>query len=204
MENKGEGIPNNYEVCDSGVVPINKANSIYNGLSIQFCVDIIKQLQGQYGLMGDLMLSCGMRPTECINLRVKHIDFTNCKIIIPNRLGGPVRTVFLPFHLVKRLKNQIKDVKKINKKEKAEGFGYVELPASFGADATSNKLSWQWLFTSESLFLAVDDKEDSQAREELVLTALSERLNRVLSFGGYQQKLPLTVDIFWRSYLAGV
>lgn len=172
-------------------------------ISSDLCLRIIKQLRGQYSLMANLMLCCGMRPQECLSLRVRNFDFIHYKITIPGRLGTATRTVFIPIHLNSDLQKHITDLNVLHKKELSDGFARVNVPVNAANTQTHNKWSedfeWQWMFSRRSLSL----EHSECSREQTIVTALSDRMTRILQSGGMPSNAPLGVDIFWRCYLAG-
>jgi integrase len=68
---------------------------------------VISNLQGEFHLMASILYGGGLRLSECLNLRVKDIDFSLNEIIVRGGKGDNDRRTILPGLIVPQLKRQI-------------------------------------------------------------------------------------------------
>ena len=99
-------------------------------------------------LVARLLYGSGLRLLECLNLRVKDIDFDRSAITVRQGKGNRDRQTILPAPLRASLCRQLKAVRLQHQSDMAVGAGYVELPNALsekirGAD---RDWPWQWIF----------------------------------------------------------
>lgn len=123
-------------------------------LSREEIQNILKYLNGDKWLMTCLMYGCGISISECIQMRIKDIDFIGNKIITGEQLNS--RKTILPDSLRNPLLLQIQKVG-ILLKEHLNSLNYegVFLPAPIKVNnkCTSKELKWHFLFPSPKLRL---------------------------------------------------
>lgn len=114
--------------------------------------DVISLLEGQKQLAAKILYGTGIRLHECLSLRILDIDFDRNEIIVRNGKGGKDRRVMLPQVLIPELKEQIRKVAQLHKKDLEEGWGKVELPCQLARKSPqlSSSLMWQWLFPQKN------------------------------------------------------
>lgn len=71
---------------------------------------VISKLHGEFLLMASLLYGGGLRLSECLNLRVKDLDFILNEIVIRGGKGDNDRRTILPRSLVPQLRIQIEKV----------------------------------------------------------------------------------------------
>ena len=116
---------------------------------------VIENLSGTKKLIAKLLYGTGMRLNEALSLRVLDVDFEQNEIIVRHGKGDKDRHVMLPQKLIRELKVQIEEVRKIHQKDLSEGFGAVSLPNALLAKypAACKELKWQWLFPQKNRWL---------------------------------------------------
>jgi len=114
---------------------------------------IMAELSGVYKLMVMLMYGSGLRMKECLQLRIKDIDFDNKQVIVRAGKGKKDRYTLMPKTIVKSLKKHMKKVKKLHDQDLAAGNGSVYLPYSLDKKYpnANKKFGWQYLFPSKTL-----------------------------------------------------
>jgi len=174
-------------------------------LSLTQATKVIDNMIGQYRLMSVVMLNCGLHPKECVNLRVRHFCREKHKIIVPSAAGFNIRSSFVPIRVYDALIEHIEYLGQLHADDLCYGFGQVRLPESFAnTDGRySSDLEWQWLFSRRSLSLETGGIH----REQQILEILQRRINQAAKFlrnADFLHETELEVDVFWRSYLAGI
>ncbi len=113
-------------------------------LTAQEARQIIEQLSGVRKIVVSLLYGSGLR------LRVQDIDFSYSQIWIRNSKGAKDRVSILPEILHGDLKQHLKKVKNLHKKDLASGWGAVVLPYGLALKyrGEEKKLRWQYVFPS--------------------------------------------------------
>ena len=114
---------------------------------------ILSNLNGAKWLMASLMYGSGLRLRECLQLRIKDIDFEYKQIIVRSAKGEKDRVTVLPEKLIIPLKNHIAKVKLLHERDLRDGFGSVYLPDALDRKYPNAQFEfgWQWLFPAPNI-----------------------------------------------------
>ena len=114
---------------------------------------IIEGLSYPYNLVVKILYGCGLRMSECLNLRVNNFNFDAGILTIHDGKGKKDRTVPLPETVLPELKAHLERVKNLHKKDLDSGYA-----GAFMFDAIEKKykncskdLIWQWFFPAKQL-----------------------------------------------------
>ena len=112
---------------------------------------IFAGLHGQPRLMAALMYGSGLRVSECCQLRMKDIDFSEPSISVYDGKGGKNRRIVLPIRLVPALQKYMAWRSALHANDLDNGDGYVQLPGRLAQKYrnANRELPWQYLFPSE-------------------------------------------------------
>lgn len=113
---------------------------------------VLRQLDGEMWLMASLLYGSGLRLSECLSLRVQDIDFERGELLVRNGKGAKDRVTMLPQSLKPALLEQLARARAVHKKDLAEGWGRVELPAALERKYpnASAEWVWQWVFPQQN------------------------------------------------------
>lgn len=114
---------------------------------------VLDQLKGPIWLVCGLLYGCGLRnEVDCLQLRIKDIDFGQNTVTIRDSKGGSARVLNLPAALADRLKRHIAQVKAIHEQDLRDGWGYVELPGALDRKYpnANREFGWQFLFPAQT------------------------------------------------------
>jgi integron integrase len=117
-------------------------------LTPQEVQSVLARLQGDVWLMASLMYGSGLRLSECIGLRVHHVDFGRRVILVRDGKGAKDRETMLSSALMGPLERHLDRVKEIHQRDLSDGFGHVQLPHALSRkypEAPSD-WRWQWVF----------------------------------------------------------
>jgi integron integrase len=122
-------------------------------LTIEEVTQLLENMTGTFKLMAQLTYGAGLRRKECIELRVKDIDFDHRTLIIQSGKGDWSRTSLLPDSLEAPLREQIKRVSELHQKDLAKGYGAVQLPHALVRKYpnAARELGWQWLWPAHHI-----------------------------------------------------
>jgi integrase len=91
---------------------------------------IFAQMAGVYGLIARLLYGTGMRLMECMQLRVKDVDFQRREIVVRQGKGGKDRVTVLPLALVVPLCEQLAQAKQLYENDRLNKRHGVMLPGA--------------------------------------------------------------------------
>ena len=131
-------------------------------LSRQEIDAIIDNLSHPYELVVKLLYGCGLRLSECLNLRINNFNFDNLILTVHDGKGKKDRTVPLPEKTIPDLKKHLASVISLHENDLASGYG-----GAFMFDQLEKKyknvakdLIWQWFFPAKTLtFVPADTRE---------------------------------------------
>jgi integron integrase len=124
---------------------------------------VISEMTGTHKLMAEILYGGGLRLMECVQLRVKDIDFEYRQLVIRDPKGGNDRLTILPESLIEPLKEHLARVKRIHNEDLAKGYGAVHMPYAFAAKYSNAEREWNWQYVFPSAKLA-DDLEAKTKR----------------------------------------
>ncbi len=107
---------------------------------------ILAQLQQQNWLMASLLYGAGLRLRECLNLRVKDVDFGYKQIMVRDAKGQKDRVTMLPVVLEEQLKMHLSYVKSVHLRDLQDSFGRVHLPWALSRKYAQADREWGWQY----------------------------------------------------------
>lgn len=114
---------------------------------------VLSHLKGTSTLQAGLIYGGGLRINECMTLRVKDIDFHYKHLTIRHAKGGKDRTTVLAHHLIRDLKNHLRQRRQIHEQDLTNGAGYVVLPNALRRKypRAQTEFKWQYVFASSAI-----------------------------------------------------
>ena len=89
---------------------------------------VLDPLTGTNWLMAALLYGAGLRLLECLQLRIKDVDFGSNQIVVRGGKGNKDRITLLPAVVRLALTRHLERVREQHQRDLAIGAGYVELP----------------------------------------------------------------------------
>ncbi len=111
-----------------GIVWAKKPKRLPVLFSHEEALEVIAHLDGMKKVMAQLLYGAGLRLAECLNLRVKDIDFGYKQITVRDDKGIKDRVTTLLDVVISPLKRHLKKVEICTKKDLNNGFGSVYMP----------------------------------------------------------------------------
>ncbi len=111
---------------------------------------IIQQTSGIYRLLLQLLYGSGLRLRECLELRIKDIDFAQNQLMVQSGKGGKDRITLFPKSTIEPLQIHLQQVKLIHQQDLELGYGATVLPFAFDRKYPNadRQWNWQWIFPS--------------------------------------------------------
>jgi len=119
-------------------------------LSINEVREILSQMTGTTRLMAALIYGTGLRVNECVQLRIKDIDFDLRTITVRSGKEGKDRATLLPSKLIEPLHAHLVNIYKQHKEDCLKGAGYSQLPGALHKKypRAAQSIGWQYVFPS--------------------------------------------------------
>ncbi len=111
---------------------------------------ILRTLEGTPRLVGMLLYGAGLRLLECLDLRIKDVDFSRGQILVRRGKGAKDRITMLPDGAREPLRAHLADLRRRYQRDLANGGGRVPLPAALDRKlrGATTEWAWQWVFPS--------------------------------------------------------
>ncbi len=131
-----------------GLTKAKRRNHIPDVLSREEVDQIISFLDYPYNLISQLLYGCGLRLFECLQLRVKDLNFGMKVMTIHNGKGKKDRTLPMPEAIILALKKQVDQVAALHEQDLAINYAGTFLPDALNQKYknAAKELAWQWLF----------------------------------------------------------
>ena len=115
---------------------------------------VLSRLQGPQRIAAMLMYGAGLRLLECLQLRVKDVDFGFRQITVREGKGKKDRVTVLPAAAIKPLQQHLDEVKAQHESDLKSGAGYVKLPGALAVKypGAGREWGWQWIFPANRQF----------------------------------------------------
>ncbi|HJN42958.1 MAG: integron integrase [Vicinamibacterales bacterium] len=133
---------------------------------------VLVHLEGRSWVVVALLYGAGLRLLECLELRVKDVDFDRQEILVQRGKGQKDRRTVLPSGVGERLNAHLKNVKQRHERDLADGFGRVVLPFALDRKYRNAAKEWGWQFVFPAARLCRDPRFGPPSRFHLHETAV--------------------------------
>lgn len=160
--------------------------------------EIISYLSGTPRLMVELLYGSGLRLQECLNLRIKDIDFALNTITVRQGKGDKDRVTLLPASVKERLQTQVQKALTLHKQDLSDGYGEVYMPHALERKYPSAARSPAWQFLFPSTRIGADPRSGIMRRHHLHHTALRKHIRAAITKSSIQK--PIKTHTFRHSF----
>jgi integron integrase len=157
-------------------------------LSHREATRVIAMLNGKYRLIASLLYSAGLRIEECLNMRVKDVDFELRQILVRDGKGRKDRFVPLADRVCDPLRAQLRRVAELHARSRKEGGGWVSLPGALHRKDPSAGYELAWQFVFPAAVVRVDPSTGRPSRAPLHATAVQRAVKDALKRSGIQKR----------------
>jgi integron integrase len=138
---------------------------------------VLKELAGVPWLVATLLYGAGLRLQECLELRIKDVDFDRHEITIRRGKGQKDRRVMLPDAVITPLRSHLEGVQRLHDADRAAGFGRVVLPDALARKYPDAPFQWRWQFVFPAGRVCRDPKFGPPTRFHLHESAVQRAVN---------------------------
>ncbi len=150
---------------------------------------IINNLSGVYQLVVKLLYGTRLRRTECLQLRVKDLDFAQKQLIVRDTKGRESRVKMLPISLIEELQFHLKIVKRQHQQDLEKGYGSVYLPFALDRKYKNADREWIWQFVFPSNRISQDPRSKIIRRHHLHESGLQKALKQAVKTAGINKRV---------------
>ena len=122
---------------------------------------LLGEMDGAPQLASILLYGVGMRLLECLQLRIKDIDFANAQILVRGGKGSKDRVTMLPVAAESRLREHLDDVRLIHARDLRRGGGRVDIPGALlrKYPKASTEFRGQYVFPASRTYIDIVTRE---------------------------------------------
>lgn len=110
---------------------------------------LLSTMEGMTAVMARLLYGCGLRVSECCQLRIKDIDFAGKGVMVRDGKGAKDRRVPLPSMLVASLTELIREGRTRHERDLAQGIP-ISLPDGLERKYPNAAHEWPWFYVFPS------------------------------------------------------
>jgi integron integrase len=135
------------------------------------------------------LYGAGLRREECLDLRVKDLDFDRQQIVVRQGKGAKDRATVLPVAAVEMLKAHLLLVRRIHENDLAEGFGRVTLPFALERKYPGAAREWRWQFVFPASRVCRDPRWGPPSRYHLHESVVQKAVARAARSAGLTKRV---------------
>ncbi len=129
--------------------------------------EVLAHLDGVCLLIASILYGAGLRLQECLELRVKDVDFERGELTVRRGKGQKDRRTMLPERLREPLRGHLGAVKTLHERDLAGGWGRVVLPGALERKYPQAPVEWRWQFVFPAARLCRDPRYGPPTRYHL-------------------------------------
>jgi integron integrase len=130
-------------------------------------ITIIGSLRGVHRLIGGILYGSGLRLHECLQLRVKDVDFQALRIFVREGKGDKQRVTTLSTILCDPLQRHLVNIRELHRQDIVGGFGDVWLPDALARKFPNAGKEWGWQYIFPAAKRAVDPESGKTRRHHI-------------------------------------
>ena len=119
---------------------------------------VMSRMPNPYGLMARFIYGCGLRLQECLELRIKDVDFERGFLTVRAGKGDKDRQTVLPEILLNDWLTHLSSVKSLFDKDRADNQPGVALPTALERKYPNAGAQWVWFWAFPAPTLSIDPR----------------------------------------------
>ena len=152
---------------------------------------LFDEMSGLYLLMAKVIYGCGLRLRECLQLRVKDIDFERNAVTIRSGKGDKDRETVLPESIKNNLLEHLERMRKIYQKDRKNNLPGVQLPHAFEKKSPNAGKEWTWFWVFPSNTLSIDPLTKIVRRHHIYPGVLQRHIKEA----GLKAEIPKRINV---------
>jgi len=158
-------------------------------LSREEVAAVLSHLEGTMWIIAMLLYGSGLRLEECLELRVKDLDFDRNQIAVRRGKGQKDRTTMLPAALIEPLRQHLAGVRQLHAGDLKEGVGRVVLPDALARKYPNAATEWGWQFVFPASRICRDSRWGPPSRFHLHESAVQKAVAGAVRRSGIAKRV---------------
>jgi integron integrase len=171
-----------------GLTPAKRGRRLPVVLSVSEVRSVLSHMRGVARLCASLMYGSGLRLSECIQLRVKDIDFDRSEIMVRVGKGNKDRRVPLPRLASTALRVQIERVQKQFERDLRSGVMGAPLPGALERKMPSADRDWSWQYVFPAARVYVERETGKRRRHHIHDSAIQRAVAEAVRSSGIAKR----------------
>ncbi len=159
---------------------------------------VLTDLAYPYGLMARFIYGCGLRLQECLELRVKDIDFERGLLTVRSGKGDKDRQTVLPVSLRSDWQEHEAGLRRLHAQDRAEGLPGVALPAALERKYANAATEWPWFWAFPADKISTDPRSRTVRRHHRHPSAFQKRFKAAVAAASVSK--PATIHTLRHSF----
>jgi integron integrase len=153
-------------------------------LSKQEVQAVLASLPSPYRLIARVIYGSGLRLQECLELRIKDVDFDQCLITVRGGKGDKDRRTILARSLRTEWEEHVRQVRALYESDREEGQSGVELPCALDRKYSGAGKEWAWYWAFPAPTLSQDPRSRIVRRHHQHPSALQKQFKKAVAKAG--------------------
>jgi integron integrase len=142
--------------------------------------ELMHRLPQPYRLMGMLIYGGGLRLSECLELRIRDLDFESEQIVIRRGKGQKDRTTLFPRAIHPAVQSHIREVQYLYRQDRRDKKPGVPLPEALERKYPNAGLEWGWFWLFPSPRLSINPRTERVYRHHLYPSTLQKQVTKAV------------------------
>ncbi len=149
---------------------------------------VLAEMKGVHRLAASLLYGAGLRLRECLELRVKDLDFERGEITVRGGKGDKDRMTMLPRMVEDPLRAHLQRVQRQHATDVSQGGGRVPLPSALDRKFPNAGREWVWQYVFPAVRTYDDAASDERRRHHLHESALQRAVTEAVRRSGIPKR----------------
>lgn len=141
---------------------------------------ILARLPDRFGLMARFVYGCGLRLQECLELRVKDVDFDRGMLTVRSGKGDKDRRTVLPESLRDAWSQHVRGLQETHRRDRAAGLPSVALPHALERKYPRAGQEWGWFWVFPASSTSIDPRSRLVRRHHQHPSALQKHFKQAV------------------------
>ena len=150
---------------------------------------VFRNMHGINLLMARITYGCGLRLAECVNLRIKDIDFERDAVTVHSGKGDKDRETVLPASLKNDLKQHLEKVRLIYEADEKNNAQGVMIPGALERKYPNAGKEWAWFWLFPSHKNSIDPRTRIVRRHHIYPGNLQKQLKKACTQANIPKKV---------------
>jgi integron integrase len=146
--------------------------------------DVLRRLPSRFAFMARLIYGSGLRLQECLELRIKDVDFDRGILVVRSGKGDKDRPTVLPEALRKDWETHLRGVRDLHELDRQNDLPGVALPRALERKYPNGGKEWGWFWAFPAATLSTDPRSLVVRRHHVHPSAFQKSFRQAVQAAG--------------------